>query len=216
MIKGAVFDMDGLMFDTENLTYKIWNEILTEKGYPYTFDIYRQTIGVRSAEVKAFYENLYGSDFDYDKIKVEAMERFWEYTEKQGVPIKTGLFEILDYLKSKDIKITLATSTTTKSATEILTRAKVIDYFDRLICGDMVAKSKPDPEIFVTAVKELGENPKDCIALEDSINGIKSAYGAGLKPIMVPDLIEPTEEIRPMLFALCKDLTEVKNLMDNG
>ena len=121
------------------------------------------------------------------------------------------LFEILDYLKSKDIKIALATSTTAKSATEILTRAKVIDYFDRLICGDMVAKSKPDPEIFVTAVKELGENPKDCIALEDSINGIKSAYSAGLKPIMVPDLIEPTEEIRPMLFALCKDLTEVKN-----
>ena len=74
----------------------------------------------------------------------------------------------------------------------------------------MVAKSKPDPEIFVTAVKELGENPKDCIALEVSINGIKSAYGARLKPIMVPDLIEPTEEIRPMLFALCKDLTEVK------
>ena len=129
---------------------------------------------------------------------------------KTGCPIKTGLFEILDYLKSKDIKIALATSTTAKSATEILTRAKVIDYFDRLICGDMVAKSKPDPEIFVTAVKELGENPKDCIALEDSINGIKSAYGAGLKPIMVPDLIEPTEEIRPMLFALCKDLTEVK------
>ncbi|MGN1130775.1 MAG: HAD family hydrolase [Ruminococcus sp.] len=220
MIKGAVFDMDGLMFDTENLTFKIWNEILTEKDYSYSFDIYKKTIGVRSAEVKDFYGNLYGLSFDYDKIKAEAMERFWEYTEKYGVPIKTGLFEILDYLKSKDIKIALATSTTTKSATEILTRAKVIDYFDRLICGDMVKNSKPDPEIFITAVKELGEKPQDCIALEDSINGIKSAYNAGLKCIMVPDLIEPTKEIRPMLFALCQDLTQVKKhidlLIDNG
>ncbi|MGN1138328.1 MAG: HAD family hydrolase [Ruminococcus sp.] len=211
MIKGAVFDMDGLMFDTENLTFKIWNEILTEKDYSYSFDIYKKTIGVRSAEVKDFYGNLYGNSFDYDKIKAEAMERFWEYTEKYGVPIKTGLFEILDYLKSKDIKIALATSTTTKSATEILTRAKVIDYFDRLICGDMVKNSKPDPEIFITAVKELGEKPQDCIALEDSINGIKSAYNAGLKCIMVPDLMEPTNEIRPMLFALCQDLIQVKN-----
>lgn len=210
MIKGAVFDMDGLMFDTENLTFKIWNEILTEKGYSYSFDIYKKTIGVRSAEVKDFYSNLYGNSFDYDKIKSEAMERFWKYTEEQGVPIKTGLFEILDYLKGRNIKIALATSTTTESATEILTRAKVIDYFDRLICGDMVKNSKPDPEIFITAVKELGEKPQNCIALEDSINGIKSAYNAGLKCIMVPDLIEPTKEIRPMLFGLCRDLTEVK------
>ena len=210
MIKGAVFDMDGLMFDTENLTFKIWNEILTEKGYSYSFDIYKKTIGVRSAEVKDFYSNLYGNSFDYDKIKAEAMERFWKYTKEQGVPIKTGLFEILDYLKGKKIKIALATSTTTKSAIEILTRAKVIDYFDRLICGDMVKNSKPDPEIFITAVKELGEKPQNCIALEDSINGIKSAYNAGLKCIMVPDLIEPTKEIRPMLFGLCQDLTQVK------
>lgn len=213
MIKGAVFDMDGLMFDTERLTFEIWNEILSKLGYNYSFEIYKSTIGIRTVEVKEYYRNLYGEGFDYNDIRKKAMERFWSYTEANGVPVKKGLLKLLDFLKEKGIKIALATSTTSKSAAEILRRAKVLEYFDELICGDMVKEGKPHPEIFLTACKKLGLEPEDCIGLEDSINGIKSAYAAGLKAVMIPDLIEPTEEIMPMIFALCKDLSQVIDLI---
>ncbi len=213
-IKGVIFDMDGLMFDTELLTFKIWNEILTEKGYDYSFEIYKQTIGIRTVEVKKYYADLYGESFNYDEIYKEAIERFWKYTETKGVPIKEGLFELLDFLKEQKIKIALATSTTTKSAREILRRANVLEYFDKLVCGDMVTNGKPHPEIFLKAVKELELKAEDCVGLEDSINGIKSLYSANIKAIMVPDLIEPTDEIKPMIYKVSKNLKEVIELID--
>ena len=213
-IKGVIFDMDGLMFDTELLTFKIWNEILTEKGYDYSFEIYKQTIGIRTVEVKKYYADLYGKSFNYDEIYKEAIERFWKYTETKGVLIKEGLFELLDFLKEQKIKIALATSTTTKSAREILRRANVLEYFDKLVCGDMVTNGKPHPEIFLKAVKELELKAEDCVGLEDSINGIKSLYSANIKAVMVPDLIEPTDEIKPMIYKVSKNLKEVIELID--
>lgn len=214
-VKGVVFDMDDLMFDTELLTFKIWNEILTEKGFDYSFEIYKQTIGIRTVEVKKIYSDLYGNFFEYDKIYREAIDRFWKYTEKKGVPIKKGLFDLLDFLKNSKIKIALATSTTTKSAEEILRRAKVLEYFDILVCGDMVTKGKPHPEIFLKAANKLGLKTDECIGLEDSINGIKSLYNANMKAVMIPDLIEPTDEINPMIYKVCKNLEEVVGLIDN-
>ena len=117
-------------------------------------------------------------------------------------------------LKEQKIKIALATSTTTKSAREILRRANVLEYFDKLVCGDMVTNGKPHPEIFLKAVKELELKAEDCVGLEDSINGIKSLYSANIKAVMVPDLIEPTDEIKPMIYKVCKDLKEVIELID--
>jgi HAD superfamily hydrolase (TIGR01509 family) len=210
LTKGVIFDMDGLMFDTERLTFEIWNEFLTKQGYEYSFDYYRQTIGKRTVEVKKFYANHYGSDFDYDSLKPTAMKMFWKYIEDKGVPIKKGLVELLEFLKSKQIKIALATSTTSESAKKLLEKADVLKYFDELICGDMVINGKPDPEVFLKASSALGLKVEECIGLEDSINGIKSLHNAKMRAIMVPDLVEPTEEIKPMLYALCKDLTEVK------
>lgn len=208
-IKGVIFDMDGLMFDTERLTFEIIRGTLADMGLEFSLDNYIKTIGMRSVEVAQSYRDLYGEDFDNDEMHKEAMRRFWKYTAENGVPVKKGLFELLDCLKQQNITTALATSTTEKSAREILKRANVLDYFDCLICGDAVKHGKPDPEIYVTAVNAIGQRAKDCIALEDSINGIKSAYLAGLKAIMVPDLLKPNDEIRPMLFALCDDLTQV-------
>lgn len=209
MIKGAVFDMDGLMFDTERLVYRIWQRTMDENGYNYSFDIYKKTVGKRTAEVKVFYKELYGESFDYQELREKANVYFYEYIEKEGVPVKKGLLNILKYLKSKEMKISLATSTGSKTALDLLDKAEVTRYFDKFVCGNMVKNGKPHPETFLTAARELSLKPEDCIALEDSINGIKSAYNAHMKPIMIPDLLEPTEEIKPMIFALCKDLDEV-------
>lgn len=208
-IKGVVFDMDGLMFDTEILTFKIWKEILDECNYDHTLEFYKETIGKRSVEVVEMYKNRFGVDFDYQAVKVKAMEKFWQYTEEKGVPMKKGLVELLEHLKKNKIKIALATSTTTKSATEILTRANVIDYFDVLVCGDMVKEGKPHPEVFETAVKKLDLTPQECLGLEDSFNGIVSSSQARLKTIMIPDLILPTDEIKKRCFKVLTNLCEV-------
>lgn len=208
MIKGAVFDMDGLMFDTEKLVYQVWQRVMDSNGYDYDFEIYKKTVGRRTAETRKFYEELYGGEFDYQRLRNEANVFFRDDIETNGVPLKKGLVNILEYLKAHNIKIALATSTSSATAMGLLEKANVKQYFDRFVCGNMVKNGKPHPEVFLTAAKELCLKPESCIALEDSINGIKSAYNAGMKPLMVPDLLEPTEEIKPMLFALCKDLDE--------
>lgn len=208
MIKGAVFDMDGLMFDTEKLVYQAWQRVMDSNGYDYDFEIYKKTVGRRTAETRKFYEELYGGEFDYQRLRNEANVFFRDDIETNGVPMKKGLVNILEYLKTHNIKIALATSTSSATAMGLLEKANVKQYFDRFVCGNMVKNGKPHPEVFLTAAKELCLKPESCIALEDSINGIKSAYNAGMKPLMVPDLLEPTEEIKPMLFALCKDLDE--------
>lgn len=208
MIKGAVFDMDGLMFDTEKLVYRAWQRVMDSNGYDYDFEIYKKTVGRRTAETRKFYEELYGGEFDYQRLRSEANVFFRDDIETNGVPLKKGLVNILEYLKNHNMKIALATSTSSTTAMGLLEKANVKQYFDRFVCGNMVKNGKPHPEVFLTAAKELCLKPESCIALEDSINGIKSAYNAGMKPLMVPDLLEPTEEIKPMLFALCKDLDE--------
>lgn len=217
MIKGAAFDMDGLMLDSERLTFESWQKVMDNHGFDYSFEVYKQTVGRRTTETAQFYSEKYGERFDYKPLREEANAHFRQYVEENGMPVKKGLFKLLDFLKANGIKTAVATSTSSQSAYPMLKKAGVYDYFDELVCGDSVTHGKPHPEVFLTAAKRLGLDPCDCIGLEDSINGIKSAYSAGMKAIMVPDLIEPTEEIKPMITVLCKDLGEVADyLADNN
>lgn len=211
--KGVVFDMDGLMFDTEALTYQIWEDILRKYNYNFTLEFYKETVGKRSVEVVEMYKQRFGADFDYQGIKSVAMNKFWDYTKNNGVPQKEGLVELLEFLKKNHIKIALATSTTTKSATEILTRAGVLKYFDALVCGDMVTNGKPNPEVFATAVKKLHLTPQECIGLEDSFNGVISSNEAGLVTVMVPDLIMPTKEIEDRCYKVVSSLSQVIDII---
>lgn len=208
MILGAVFDMDGLMFDTETLVYRAWQKVMDDHNYNYNFEIYKQTVGRRTVDVKKMYEEMYDDNFDYALMRVEANVYFRKAINDFGVPFKKGLINILEHLKHKGIKIALATSTSSQTAMWLIEDANLKKYFDKYVCGNMVTNGKPHPEVFLTAAKELQLPPEDCIALEDSLNGIKSAYNAGMKPIMIPDMLEPTEEIKPMLYALCQDLDE--------
>lgn len=209
-IKGVVFDMDGLMFDTENLTYVLQKEILSKKGMSFTLEQYKNTIGKRTADLPEYFESIFGESFSYEDFRQECRVYYKDYTDKNGIPVKDGLFELLEDLKEKDIKIALATSTTRRSAERTLKIAGVYDYFDELVCAEDVKNGKPDPEPFLKAAEKLGLKPSECIALEDSFNGIKSAYLSGMKTVMVPDLIEPTEEIRAMCDEVLGTLRELK------
>lgn len=208
MIKGAVFDMDGLMFDSERLVYEIWQEMMDEQGFEYSLDIFKNTIGLRTDKAEQYYNDLYGEGFDYKPLKQRGRETFFKRVNEQGVPIKKGLFELLDFLKANNIKMSLATSTSSESAMQMIKLAGVYDYFDTFVCGDDVKNGKPHPEVFLTASKKLGLAPESCVAFEDSINGIKSAFSAGMKTVMVPDFLQPTNEIIPMINLLCSDLSQ--------
>lgn len=215
MAKGAVFDMDGLMIDSERLVYSIWQEMMDECGREYSLDIFKKSIGLRAEDSERYYKSVYGSNFDYAGFKAESRIRYFKRIEKNGVPTKKGLYEIFDYLKSKNYKISLATSTSSDTALKIMKKINLYDRFDAFVCGDDVKIGKPDPEVFLVAAKKLCLEPKDCVAFEDSINGIKSAFAAGMTTVMVPDLLKPTKEIEPMINFLCDDLSKAIACLDN-
>ena len=208
MFQGAVFDMDGLMFDTERLVYENWQAMMDERGYPYDIEAFKQTVGRRKKEVELFYKAAYGEDFPYWELADEGRARYVKRIEREGIPVKPGLYEILDFFRRRNVKIALATSTSRETAELNLRIAKVSEYFDVLVCGGDVKNGKPHPEVFLTAAERLRAAPESCVAFEDSINGIKSAYAAGMKTVMVPDFLQPTEEIKPMITYLCGNLNE--------
>ena len=207
--RGAVFDMDGLMFDTERLTYELQKEILASYGIDYKLEWYKNTIGKRADDIEGMFIELCGEDFSYEKFREECRTAYREYTDKNGVPAKPGLFEALEKLKDRGVKIALATSTTRRSAERTLRIAGVLGYFDALVCAEDVSRGKPAPDPFIKAAEKLGLEPGECIAIEDSLFGIESAYRAGLIPIMIPDLIPPTEEVKKMCAAVLGSLEEV-------
>ena len=208
MINGAVFDMDGLMFDSERLVYETWQMMMNELGFEYNLDIFKNTIGLRTDLTESYYNSLYGERFCYKPLKQRSREIFLKRVSEEGVPIKKGLVELLEFLKSNNLKIAVATSTSAQTAHKIIKMAGVYDYFDTFVCGDDVKNGKPHPEVFLTAAEKLSLPPTECVAFEDSINGIKSAYSAGMTTVMVPDYLQPTQEIIPMIDCLCNDLSQ--------
>lgn len=208
MIKGAVFDMDGLMFDTERLVYETWQMMMDELGFKYSLDIFKNTIGLRTDKAESYYNSLYGESFCYKPLKQRSREIFLKRVSSEGVPIKKGLIKLLDFLRENSIKTAVATSTSAQTAHKIIEMAGVYNYFDAFVCGDDVKNGKPHPEVFLKAAEKLGLSPVCCVAFEDSINGIKSAHSAKMKTVMVPDYLQPTQEILPMVDCLCEDLSQ--------
>lgn len=208
MITAAVFDMDGLMFDTERLVYENWQKMMDERGYDYNLDFFKRTVGKRKLEVQRIYFDRFGDDFPYWEYADKCHDMYIERVKAEGIPIKKGLIEVLEFLKERGVKIALATSTSRQTSELNLEVSDTAKYFDALVCGNDVVNGKPHPEVFLTAAERLGAKPKSCIAFEDSINGIKSAYSAGMVTVMVPDFIAPTEEIKPMISFLCDDLAQ--------
>lgn len=132
------------------------------------------------------------------------------------MPVKRGLPELLDYLKENRYQTAVASSSSRATVEDYLRRAKMEGIFSTLICGDMVTRSKPEPDIFLKAAEELGAAPADCLILEDSPNGIRAAHAAGMRVIMVPDLIEPTADLRAMASKVCESLHDVILFLENG
>ncbi len=214
MTDAVIFDMDGLMFDTEAMTRDLWDTIGAETGYMHVSVVMPETMGVRLGQEGGIFRKHFGSDFPYEAFIAEYRRRFAEKIDVQGVPVKEGLFDLLEYLKRENIPCAVASSTSRKKVLKYCDKAGVTGYFQKIICGDMVEKSKPDPQIYLTAARELGTAPERCMALEDSPNGCLSAFRAGMKTVMVPDLVQPDEAARARLFACVPTLRDVIPLLE--
>lgn len=215
MLKAVVFDMDGLMLDTEKLLTRFWCEAANFYGYPMKSS---DVLGIRSLSYKfaiPHLQKLFGKDFDYWKVRTKRIELMNDYIDKNSIDKKQGLDELLEYLKTTDLKLAVATATDTERTRMYLKKVGVYDYFDEFVCGNMVKTSKPAPDIYIAAAKALNVECGECIALEDSPNGIKSAYDAGCIPVMVPDLSQPDEETKKLLFAKCDNLSDVIDIIKN-
>lgn len=215
MIKAIVFDMDGLMFDTERLTVQAWDYAGEKIGIGKMGHMVYKTLGMNIESSRKIFIQEYGDKVIEEDLTDYAREFFNNYFNEHGMPLKQGLIELLNYLKANDYKIAVATSSNKKTALNHFKRANLLEYFDVIVCGDMIKNSKPAPDIYLKASELLGFMPSECLALEDSPNGIRSAFSAGLKPVMIPDLIEPTKEIIKLLYFKLANLNEVINILDS-
>ncbi|MDR3595165.1 HAD-IA family hydrolase [Clostridium sp.] len=214
MIKAVVFDMDGLMFDTERLTVQSWDYAGEKIGMGKMGHMVYKTLGMNIESSRKIFIQEYGDKIVEEDLSEHAREFFNNYFNDHGMPLKSGLIELLSYLKANNYKIAVATSSNKETALNHFKRANITEFFDVIVCGDMIKNSKPAPDIYLKASELLGLMPSECLALEDSPNGIRSAFLAGLQPVMIPDLIEPTKEIIDLLHSKLANLNEVINLLD--
>lgn len=212
-MKAIIFDMDGVLFDTEKLCRDSWIMLAQEQGIVDMEEVFLQCVGRNLNDTRTLILNHYGQDFPYDTFRQRASAWFWEQVEKDGVPVKTGVYELLNYLKEEGYGIGLASSSRRESVIRHLTSTGILEYFSVIVTGDMVEHSKPQPDIYLLACEEMKVAPQDAYAIEDSFNGIRAAYAAGMKPIMVPDLISPDEEMEELSFGIFENLLEVKHFL---
>lgn len=213
-IKGVLFDMDGLVLDTEKLYTRFWQEAANALGYPMTRE---QALGLRSLN-KEFGQPKLQSYFDkpirYEEVRDKRVELMNAFIEKEGVEAKAGIQELLAYLKDKGIKTAIATSSPLERAERYLDFVGLGGAFDKLITGNMVKKGKPEPDIYLLAASHLGLAPSECLALEDSPAGILAANRAGCFPVIIPDQDQPTEDVKELLFAEVSRLDLVISLFE--
>lgn len=208
-MKAVIFDMDGLMFDTERVFMKAWDYAGEKIGVGKAGYMVLKTLGVNASAVKEIWRKEFG-EYDEKTLNRYTQSFLTEYYEKNGVPVKKGLYNLLDYLKESGYKMAVASSTASCEVEKRLKMTGISDYFSAVIGGDMTAKSKPEPDIYLKACEIIGAMPQQSYALEDSKNGLLSAYRAGLKPIMIPDLWQSDEEFDKILCAKFTNLDEAK------
>lgn len=209
MIQTVIFDMDGLMFDTERLYVRALLEYVgPETGVDFPMDGILKTLGCNHHDFTVLFPQLFGTGVTPERCT--EMVSFWmrREIETHGMPVKPGLYALLDALKADGIRMALATGTARPIATVYLDMTNTRSYFDVMVCGDQVTHGKPGPEIFRTACALLGGEPQSCAVFEDSINGLKAAHAGGFFSICVPDLVNPLPMLDFVPDAVLKTLDE--------
>lgn len=210
-IKGVVFDMDGLMFDSERVVQLSWDQAGELMGLGKLGHNIYHTLGFNREKRKEYFKEKYGEEFPFEKFQELYRQCFQEYVRENGLPVKQGLHEILEFLKESQIPMAVATSSSQEHALGNLEKEGILGYFQAVITGNMVSRGKPWPEIYEKACRALDLPPEQVLALEDSYSGLRAAHTAGMITVMVPDLLTDSSCVDEILDGKMTSLLEVRD-----
>jgi HAD superfamily hydrolase (TIGR01509 family) len=208
----VIFDMDGLLFDTEALWQEALLSAAVEGGHTIPDEVYDKSIGVRRSQCRGLFLAHFGEDFPFDDFHANWRRHFWLIAEDK-LAIKPGVPELLEVLDQRRLPRAIATSSSRTTVERHLASHGLMDRFDEIVCRGDYEQGKPAPDPFLKAAERLGVEPRLCLALEDSHIGVRSASAAGMMTVMVPDLLEPTDEICTLCVRVARDLLEVRELV---
>ncbi|HEX4141330.1 MAG TPA: HAD family phosphatase [Candidatus Methylacidiphilales bacterium] len=213
---GVIFDMDGLMVDTERIARLAWQQTSHEAGYEMPNDVFSLMIGRSKRDSGELMRQRLGPGFDFERVHTATGILFEKIVARDGLPLKPGIRELLDDLSARKIPLGVATSTRNPVASQRLEQIGLLNCFTVVVTGDQVTRGKPEPDIYLEAVRRLGIDARASYALEDSFAGVRSAHAAGLRVIMVPDLLQPIPEIAALTHAVAKSLHDARLLFREG
>lgn len=218
VIKAVVFDMDGVMFDTEQLAVRAWMQVGAESGWPLSRSLCLRLLGLNTRSAGEVLTQALGPDFNYPQARKQMNLRLNQLIEADGIPIKPGLGQLQQWLKAAGWPYCVATSSDQARTDFCLARGGLAQAFTQRICGNQIHRGKPAPDIYLAASRLLKTRPENCLAIEDSPNGAAAALAAGLQLAVVPDLI-PLEAFPAQMLARARafaDLTELKQALAQG
>ena len=205
-----IFDMDGLILDTERIALKSWEIMLKEYEYQFDKEFLISLFGTTEDSMEARFKNHYGQDFPFEQFRQRCMQERLKMIEQEGETlIKYGLTDLLNFAKTNKIQTAVATSTVRSIAEKSLKLSGLLNSFDTIVCGDEIKNSKPQPDIFLKAAEKANVSPENAIVLEDSSNGIKAASNANMRCIWIKDIVIPSEEVLSLTWAKPQNLKEV-------
>ena len=211
-----IFDMDGLMFDTERVFIKAWDYAGEKIGIGRAGYMVQKTLGMNIKTAYDVWKEEFGDKYNQEELKKYTKDFLEKYYYENAVPLKQGLYVLLDYLRGLNCKMSVASSSPRWEVEKHLRSARIADYLVGIVCEDMIENSKPAPDIYLKACEILGAAPEGCFALEDSKNGLLAAHRAGCKPIMIPDLWQPDEDTLRIIIAKYDNLEQVKWALETG
>lgn len=207
--QALLFDMDGLMLDSECLYQRAWKQAGADLGYDLDETVYLSLVGRSNAEAERAFVQLYGADFPVEAFRAQWEQRWQEWVKADGISLKPGLLDLLDWVETHGLAKAVGTSSNQAEATLCLQTTGIFDRFAAIVTVDQVKAGKPAPDIFLAAAQCLDVDPKDCLVLEDSNAGVQAAQAAGMAVIMVPDLQTPTAASAAIALQIFDSLHDV-------
>jgi beta-phosphoglucomutase-like phosphatase (HAD superfamily) len=207
----VIFDMDGVILNSEPIYREAWRKAAAELGFAVSEDLYARVVGRNDRDSEAIVASVFGDQFPLDDFRGRWRGHWNSHLRDHGIPVKTGVAEILDFLDERGIRKAIATSTIRRSALQCL--GDLSRRFDAIVAGDEVKRGKPAPDIYLLAAERLDTGPKHCWVIEDAEAGVEAAHAAGMKPIIVPDLRQPSAEICALAECVCESMSEVHEVL---